>query len=52
MYGRSWDSSVSIVSEYRLDDWVAGVRSPADSKEFSSNLCVQTGSEATQPPVQ
>jgi hypothetical protein len=43
---RSRGSSVSIVSDYRLDDWVIGVRSPAGAKDFSSNLCVQTGSEA------
>jgi hypothetical protein len=27
-------------------DWTIGVRSPAEAKDFSSNLCVQTGSEA------
>jgi hypothetical protein len=37
-------SSVSIVSDYGLDDRAIGVRSPAGAKEFSSNLCVQTGS--------
>jgi hypothetical protein len=26
-------------------DWTTGVRSPAEVTEFSSNLCVQTGSE-------
>jgi hypothetical protein len=43
---RSRGSSVSIVSDYRVDDWAIGVRSPAGAKDFSSNLCVQTGSEA------
>jgi hypothetical protein len=43
---RSRGSSVSIMSDYRLDDWVSGVRSPAEAKDFSSNLCVQTSSEA------
>jgi hypothetical protein len=38
--------SVSIVSDYRLDDRAIGVRSPAGAKDFSSNLCVLTGSEA------
>jgi hypothetical protein len=38
--------SVSIVSDYGLDDRAIGVRSPAVAKDFSSNLCVQTGSEA------
>jgi hypothetical protein len=39
-------SSVSIVSDYGLDDRGIGVRSPAEAKDFSSNLCVQTGSGA------
>jgi hypothetical protein len=39
-------SSGSIVSDYGLDDWAIGVRSPAGVKDFSSNLCVQTGSGA------
>jgi hypothetical protein len=39
-------SSVSIVSDYRLDDWATGVRSPADANGISSNLFVQTTSEA------
>jgi hypothetical protein len=34
------------VSDYRLDERVIEVRSPAEAKDFSSNLCVQTGSEA------
>jgi hypothetical protein len=39
-------SSGSIVSDYGLDDRAIEVRSPADAKDFSSSLCVQTGSEA------
>jgi hypothetical protein len=39
-------SSGSIVSDYGLDDRAFGVRSPAGAKDFSSSLCVQTGSEA------
>jgi hypothetical protein len=39
-------SSVSIVSDYGLDNRAIGVRSPAQAKDVSSNLCVQTGSEA------
>jgi hypothetical protein len=39
-------SSVSIVSDYGLDYRAIGVRSPVGVKDFSSNLCVQTGSEA------
>jgi hypothetical protein len=38
--------SGSIVSDYGLDDRAIGVRSPAGAKDFSSSLCVQTGSGA------
>jgi hypothetical protein len=46
-----WDSmsrgsSGSIVSDYGLDEWAIGVRSPAGAKDFSAILCVQTGSGA------
>jgi hypothetical protein len=41
-------SSVSIVSGYGLDDRAALVRSPAGARDFSFNLCVQTGSGARQ----
>jgi hypothetical protein len=34
------------VSDYGLGDRAIGVRSPAGAKDFSSNLCVQTGSGA------
>jgi hypothetical protein len=34
------------VSDYGLDDRAIGVRSPAEAKDFSSSLCVQTGSGA------
>jgi hypothetical protein len=43
---RSRGSSGSIVSDYGLDDRAIGVRSPAEANDFSSNLCLQTGSEA------
>jgi hypothetical protein len=39
-------SSGSIVSDYGLDNRATGVRSPAVAKDFSSSLCVQTGSGA------
>jgi hypothetical protein len=39
-------SSVSIVSGYGLDTRAIEVRSPAGAKDFSSNLCVWTGSGA------
>jgi hypothetical protein len=42
----SHGSSVSIVSDYGLDYQAIGARSPAGAKDFSSNLCVHTGSEA------
>jgi hypothetical protein len=34
------------MSDYGLDDRAIGVRSPAEAKYFSSDLCVQTGYEA------
>jgi hypothetical protein len=43
---RSRVSSGSIVSDYGLDDRAIEVRSPAGEKDFSSSLCVQTGSGA------
>jgi hypothetical protein len=36
-------SSVTIVSGYGLDDRVIEVRSPAEARDFSTILCVQTG---------
>jgi hypothetical protein len=39
-------SSVSILSGYGLDDRAIEVRFSAREKDFSSNLCVQTGSGA------
>jgi hypothetical protein len=39
-------SSVSIESDYGLDDRTNEVRSPADAKGFSSSLCLQTVSGA------
>jgi hypothetical protein len=39
-------SSVSIVSGYGLDDRAIDVQSPAEARDFSSSLCVQTGSGA------
>jgi hypothetical protein len=41
-------SSVSIVSGYGLDDRAIEVRLPAETKDFSCNLCVQTGSGVHQ----
>jgi hypothetical protein len=37
-------SSGSIVSDYGLDDRAIWVRTPAGAKDFTSILCVQTGS--------
>jgi hypothetical protein len=39
----SRDISVSTLSGFGLDDGAIQVLSPADAKNFSSNLCVQTG---------
>jgi hypothetical protein len=39
-------SSGSIVSDYGLYDRAIVVRSPAEAEDFSSSLCVQTGSGA------
>jgi hypothetical protein len=36
-------SSVSIVSNYGLNDRAIVVRSPAEAKDFSSSICVHTG---------
>jgi hypothetical protein len=43
-------SSVSIVSDYGLDDRLIEVLTPAEAKDFSSSLCVQTASEAQPVP--
>jgi hypothetical protein len=39
-------SLVNTVSDYGLDDRTIDVRSPAEAKDSSSILCVQTGSGA------
>jgi hypothetical protein len=36
----------AVVSDYGPDDRAIGVRSPAGAEDFSSSLCVQTGSGA------
>jgi hypothetical protein len=41
---RSRGSSVSVVSGYGLDDRAIEVRFLAEAKDFSSSICVQTGS--------
>jgi hypothetical protein len=41
LYGTG-GSSVTIVSDYGLDDRAIGVRSPVGVKDFSFNLCVRT----------
>jgi hypothetical protein len=43
---RSRFSSGSRVSDYGLDDRANEVRSPAEARDVSSNLCIQTGSGA------
>jgi hypothetical protein len=44
--GEKPGSSVTIVSDYGLDDRTIRVRSPTGAKDFSCILCVQTGSGA------
>jgi hypothetical protein len=39
-------SSVTVVSDYRLDDLAIRVRSLVEAKDFFSSLCVQTSSGA------
>jgi hypothetical protein len=39
-------SSVSILSSYGLDYRAIKIRSPAEAKDYSYSLCVQTGSGA------
>jgi hypothetical protein len=39
-------NSGSVVSDYGLDDRAIVGRSPAGAEDFSSSLCVQTGSGA------
>jgi hypothetical protein len=46
LHAKEPGSSGSTVSGYGLDDRAIGVRSPAGPKDFSSILCVQTGSGA------
>jgi hypothetical protein len=43
---RGRGSPVSIVSCCGLDDWAIEVRYLAQARDFSSDLCVQTDSEA------
>jgi hypothetical protein len=43
---RSRVCSVSIVSDYGLDNRAIGIRTPAGGKDFSSIRCVHTGSGA------
>jgi hypothetical protein len=35
--------SVSTVPDYGKNDWVIGVRSPVERRNFSCNVCLQTG---------
>jgi hypothetical protein len=49
---RSRGSSVSIVSDYGLDDWAIGVRSPTGTKDFPVTSVSRPALGPTQPPVQ
>jgi hypothetical protein len=44
-FDESHCSSV-IVSDYGLDDWAIKVRCPAQTKDVSSDFCVENGSRA------
>jgi hypothetical protein len=44
--------SVSIVSDYGLDDWAIGVRSPAGQRIFPLSSVSRPALRPTQPPVQ
>jgi hypothetical protein len=53
LFKRSQGSSVSIVSDYGLDDQAIVVQSPAEAKGFSSLAPVSRPAlRPTQPPVQ
>jgi hypothetical protein len=39
-------SRVAQSVQFLTTDWTNGVRSPTEAEEFTSNLCVQTGSGA------
>jgi hypothetical protein len=39
-------SRVAQSVQWLTTDWTSGVRSPTEAEDFSSNLCVQTGSRA------
>jgi hypothetical protein len=51
-YYRSWGSSVSTVSNYRLEDRAVRVRSPAGVKDFSCGLISGPALRPTQHPIQ
>jgi hypothetical protein len=48
---RSRGSSVSIVSDYGLDDWAIGVRSPEEQSIFPLTSVSRPALRPTQPPV-
>jgi hypothetical protein len=49
---RSWGSSVTIVSDYGLDDQVIGVRAPQGQRIFPLTSVSRPALRPTQPPVQ
>jgi hypothetical protein len=49
---RSRGSSVSTMSDYRLDDWMIGVQSLAEVKDFSLASVSRPALRPTQPPIQ
>jgi hypothetical protein len=49
---RSRGSSVSIMSDYRLDDRMIGVQSLVEAKDFSLASVSRPALRPTQPPIQ
>jgi hypothetical protein len=52
LYLRSRGSSVSTSSDYKLDDRMIRVRSPAEAKDFPLTSISRLALRPTQPPVQ
>jgi hypothetical protein len=49
---RRWGSYVIVVSDYRLENRVIGVRSPAGAKVFPVNSVSRPALRPTHPPIQ
>jgi hypothetical protein len=49
MCSAQWVSRVAQSVQCLTTDWTAEVRFPTEAEDFSSNLCVQTGSQGHPP---